>query len=326
VAKERRSSRSLFTRVFAVNAAVLTVAAVVLAASPLTISTSLALSEALGLIVGVGLTLAANLLLLRPYFVPLERLADRMRRVDLLRPGQRMAISGHGEVAELVRSFNEMLDRLERERRDSGSRALAAAESERLRIARGLHDEVGQTMTGVLLQLKRLEQVVGDEAKEELEEAQHAVRAALEEVRRIAQELRPQTLEHLGLVSALTTLATTFSQRTGLDVQRRFSQSLPELDPDAEVAVYRVAQESLTNVARHADAEHVRLTLEPGRGSVVLRVVDDGRGFENGQPAEGGGLRGMRERAVIVGGALAVKPANAGGVEVRFEVPAATGH
>jgi two-component system sensor histidine kinase UhpB len=248
-----------------------------------------------------------------------------MRRVDLLRPGQRMPISGHGEVAELVRSFNEMLDRLERERRDSGSRALAAAESERLRIARGLHDEVGQTMTGVLLQLKRLEQVAGDESTEELEEAQHAVRAALEEVRRIAQELRPQTLEHLGLVSALTTLATTFSQRTGLDVERRFSQSLPALDPDAEVAVYRVAQESLTNVARHAGAGHVRLTLEPGRGSVVLRVVDDGRGFANGQPAEGGGLRGMRERAVIVGGALAVKPANAGGVEVRFEVPAAQG-
>jgi two-component system, NarL family, sensor histidine kinase UhpB len=321
--QDRRSSRSLFFRVFAVNAAVLVVAAVVLAASPLTISTSLALSEALGLIVGVLLTLGANLLLLRPYFVPLERLADRMRRVDLLRPGQRMAISGHGEVAELVRSFNEMLDRLERERRDSGSRALAAAESVRLRIARGLHDEVGQTMTGVLLQLKRLEQVVGEDARAELEEAQHAVRTALEEVRRIAQELRPQTLEHLGLVSALTTLATTFSQRTGLEVERRFAHSLPELDPDAEVAVYRVAQESLTNVARHADAGHVRVSLEPGRGSVVLRVVDDGKGFDGGLPAEGGGLRGMRERAVLVGAELSVRARPEGGTEVRLEVPLA---
>jgi two-component system sensor histidine kinase UhpB len=216
-----------------------------------------------------------------------------------------------------------MLDRLEAERRESGGRALAAQEAERARIARGLHDEVGGIMTGVLLQLKRVEAVVPADRRADLAEAQQSVREALDEVRRIAQELRPEALEHLGLVSALTALATTFANRTGLTVERRFVRELPPLDPEVELTVYRVAQESLTNVARHADARSVLLSLEPGRRSVVLRVVDDGRGFNGGPPAEGGGLRGMRERAVLVGAALAVKAAPDGGVEVRLEAPAA---
>ena len=98
---------------------------------------------------------------------------------------------------------------------------------------------------------------------------------------------------------------------------------LPELTPESELAAYRIAQESLTNVARHAGATEVVVTLEGAGDSVVLRVADNGRGFE-GEPDEHGGLRGMRERAVLVGGALAIKDAPAGGVEVRLEVPAAS--
>src|SRR5919206_253395 len=104
-------------------------------------------------------------------------------------------------------------------------------------------------------------------------------------------------------------------------VKRQFATSLPKLTPEAELAIYRVAQESLTNIARHAQASRVVVCLEPGRESVVLRVADDGRGLA-GAPRERGGLRGMRERAVLVGGALAVKQAPEGGVEVRLEVPA----
>jgi two-component system sensor histidine kinase UhpB len=318
-----RPRTSLFWRVFAINASLLVVAALVVGLTPLSLSTPLALRESIVLTVGLAVMLAANLALLRPTFAPLERLAQRMRHVDLLRPGQRLAISGSDEVATLVHAFNEMLERLETERRESGGRALAAQESERERIAQGLHDEVGGTMTGVLLQLKRLEAVVPPERRADLAEAQQSVRAALEEVRRISQELRPEILEHLGLVSALTALATTFTNRTGVPVERRFLRDLPALDPEVELAVYRVAQESLTNVARHADARGVLLSLEPGRRSVVLRIVDDGRGFNGGPPAEGGGLRGMRERAVLVGAALAVKAAPTGGVEVRLEAPAA---
>jgi two-component system sensor histidine kinase UhpB len=142
-------------------------------------------------------------------------------------------------------------------------------------------------------------------------------------VRRISSGLRPEMLEHLGLVSALTELATTFSRVSGIRVERRFDQSLPKLAPDAELAVYRIAQESLTNVARHAQATQVTVALEQGFDSVVLRVIDDGRGLA-GEPDEHGGLRSMRERALLIGAALAIKPAPSAGVEVRLEVPRMT--
>jgi two-component system sensor histidine kinase UhpB len=245
---------------------------------------------------------------------PIEQLAARMRTVDLLRPGQRLAERGGPEVAELVAVFNQMLDRLEEERRESGRRALRAQEGERARIAGGLHDEVGQVLTGVLLQL---------EGEARSEETKAAVRQALEEVRRIARELRPEMLDQLGLVSALTELSRKFAA-SSLRIERRFADDLPPLSDEAELTVYRVAQESLTNVARHAQASRVEVALERGAGSVVLRVVDDGRGMDEAAAAANGhgGLRGMRERAVLVGGALAVKRGREGGVEVRLEVPA----
>jgi two-component system sensor histidine kinase UhpB len=221
-----------------------------------------------------------------------------------------------------VRSFNEMLERLEAERRESGRRALAAQEAERARVATELHDEVGQSMTGVLLLLERLSEELPVKHQPAVSEAQEQVRSSLDDVRRIARELRPELLEHLGLVSALKALARSVAERSGFDLDWQFAPDLPALTPEAELVLYRVAQESLTNVARHAEAEHVWLSLERGRGSVVLRVVDDGRGL-NGQVG-GGGLRGMRERAVIVGAALAVKQASTDGVEVRLEVPAST--
>jgi two-component system sensor histidine kinase UhpB len=312
---------SLFWRVFLLNAALLVAAGLLVALSPITVSTPVKVFDEVVLGVGILLLLVANYALLRPAFKPLERLAERMKNVDLLRPGRRLEPSGSPEIVELVRTFNEMLERLETERRDSGRRALAAQEAERNRIAAELHDEVGQSMTGVLLLLEQLAREVPDERRDVLTEAQETTRKSVEEVRRIAQELRPELLEHLGLVSALKSLATRFTDQAGLELEWNFAHALPQLTPDAELALYRVAQESLTNVARHADASRVWLSLQPGRDSVVLRVVDDGRGM-NGRAPNGGGLRGMRERAVLVGAALAVKPARTGGVEVRLEVPA----
>jgi two-component system sensor histidine kinase UhpB len=313
----------LLWRVFAINAVLLIVATVLLAITPVTIHASIALVEVLVLVVGLAGMIAANLLLLRATFAPLDRLVRRMRTVDLLRPGQRLAEDGGVEVAELVRTFNEMLERLEAERRESSRRALAAQEAERLRIALGLHDEVGQVLTGVLLQLDSLAEPSSPQRLEDVAEAKRSVRQALEEVRRISQELRPELLDHLGLVSAVTELSTKFAGVSGIAVDRRFEPVLPPLSPEAELAIYRVAQESLTNVARHAEASRVELSLESGSSSVILRVVDDGRGMPDVVARDGsGGLRGMRERAILVGGALAIKPGRRGGVEVRFEVPA----
>jgi two-component system sensor histidine kinase UhpB len=128
-------------------------------------------------------------------------------------------------------------------------------------------------------------------------------------------------LEQLGLVSALTELTATFARVSGIEVDRQFNRSLPDLDADAELAVYRIAQESLTNVARHAGATRVKVVLEGGIDSLVLRVVDNGRGLA-GETEEHGGLRSMRERALLIGAALAIKQATPNGVEVRLEVPA----
>jgi two-component system sensor histidine kinase UhpB len=312
----------LFWRVFAVNAALLAFATLLLLFAPVTVSVPIRLTEALVLMLGLAVALAANVFLLRRAFSPLDRLARRMETVDLLRPGQRLPASRHDEVGRVVHAFNEMLDRLELERRESGRRALAAQEAERLRIARGLHDEVGQVLTGVILQLDVVAEAVESGRRHELLEAKETVRRALEEVRRISRELRPEMLEHLGLVSALTELARTFSRISGIEVDRSFPDELPPLTREAELAIYRIAQESLTNVARHSSARRVRLTLEGGADSVVLRVADDGVGFRGGIVPEGhGGLRGMRERAVLLGAALAVKPSRDGGVEVRLEVP-----
>jgi two-component system sensor histidine kinase UhpB len=310
----RFSHLPLLWRVFAINAALLIVATLLLALTPVEIHARIAIVEGLDLGVALVVMLAANLLLLRHALQPIERLVERMRKIDLLQPGQRIREQGSVEVAELTRTFNEMLGRLETERRESSRRALRAQEAERRRIASGLHDEVGQVLTGVLLRLD------DDETKE-------SVRQALDEVRRIARELRPEMLEQLGLVSALTELSRKFAESSGVLVERRFATDLPPLSEDAELAVYRVAQESLTNVARHADAGRVEIALQPGHDSVVLCVTDDGRGIPVSDHSRNGhgGLRGMRERALLVGGALAIKRSSAGGVEVRLEVPAGEG-
>ena len=312
---------SLFWRVFAVNAGLLGVVAVLLLFSPVEIDAPIAPMQALIIVVGLLITLAANALLLLGAVAPLKRLAQRMETVDLLHPGERLQVRRGDEIGRVVAAFNRMLDRLETERQQSGRRVLAAQEAERVGIARDLHDEVGQVLTGVLLHLDALAGSAPEHG-DEIDEAKQAVRRALDEMRRISSELRPEMLEHLGLVSALTELTTTFGRVSGIRVDRHFDQSLPKVESDTELAVYRIAQESLTNVARHSQAGRVAIALEGGPDRLILRVTDDGCGFDTSAPDEHGGLRSMRERALLVDGVLAIKQAPAGGIEVRLEVPA----
>jgi two-component system sensor histidine kinase UhpB len=311
---------SLFWRLFAVNAGLLSGLAVLLIVTPVTISARIKFEQVLVIVLSLAVTLAANAFLLRRIVAPLAQLGRRMETVDLLRRGQRLEVRSDDEVGRVVGAFNRMLDRLERERRQSSRRVLAAQEAERLGIARDLHDEVGQLLTAVLLQLNSVAEAEPTH-QTEIDDARQAVRRALDEVRRISSALRPETLEQLGLVSALTELATTFERVSGIRVDRRFDPELPRLSHDEELAVYRIAQESLTNVARHSEATRVSVALERHAGSLVLRVSDDGRGFDS-SPQEHGGLRSMRERAVLIDAALVVEPGRRGGVEVRLEVPA----
>jgi two-component system sensor histidine kinase UhpB len=225
------------------------------------------------------------------------------------------------EAGELALTFNEMLARLEAERRDATGRVLAGQEAERLRIAQELHDQVGQELTAVLLGLARVEARVPPELRGDVAEVQRAVRASLEDVRRIAIELRPEALDDLGLQSALAVLCERFTERFGLEVKQQLGPQLPELSADAELVVYRVAQEALTNVARHSGAREAKLMLTPENGFVTLTVTDAGNGLPEGH-VPGTGIRGMRERAALIGANLTIdgNPV-AGGTRVRLEVP-----
>jgi two-component system sensor histidine kinase UhpB len=311
---------SLFWRVFALNAAVFVAGTLALALSPATVSFPVELTESIVLVVGLGALLLVNLLLLRLSVGPLVHLTSLMRRIDPLQPGRRVEVSGPGEVRELGRVFNEMLERLELERRESGRRALAAQEAERKRVAQELHDEVGQALTAVLLQLTDLAERVPAELRGEVVHAQEAARGSLEDVRRVAQQLRPEALDDLGLASALASLARRFAAQTGVRVERRIARDLPALTPDEELVLYRVAQESLTNVARHANASRIELHVQRWGDGVRLRIADDGAGLDGAEP--GHGITGMRERALLVGGHLRVADGRTGGVEVRLDLTA----
>ncbi|MEU0413149.1 sensor histidine kinase [Streptomyces griseorubiginosus] len=310
---------SLFWRIFALNAVVLGSATALLLWAPVTVSVPVLLTEAVILVAGLVVMLIANAALLRIGLAPLGRLARLMATVDLLRPGQRLPEGGHGETAELIRTFNAMLERLEHERASSSARALFAQEAERQRIAQELHDEVGQSMTAILLSLERAADEADEPLRGELRQMQEITRGSLDEVRRLVRRLRPGVLEDLGLVSALTSLTGEFAAHLALRVARHFDTGLPELDQQTELVLYRVAQEALTNAARHAEAEKVEVSLRRVGEAVVLSVVDDGRGIQ--AAPEGAGMRGMRERALLIGATLDVTSQPQAGTAVRLTVP-----
>jgi two-component system sensor histidine kinase UhpB len=306
--------------VFVTNALVLGLAFAGLVMAPVSVSVPVAASEVVVLGVGLLALLAVSLLLLRPAFRPLDALAETMRRHDPLFPGARANVDGDPDVAALARVFNEMLERLEFERRDSARGALMLQEAERRRIARELHDEVGQTLTGVMLQVEGLAAIIPDELRDQLDELRETARHGTEEVRRIARRLRPEALDDLGLQSALSALATAFGEQPRIAVRRQL-QPAPGLTAEQELVVYRIAQEALTNVVRHAHATAVELSLEHDEIETVLTVADNGRGLAPGSLPSAHGIRGMRERAMLIGAGLSIAARVGGGTQVQLTVP-----
>ena len=304
----------LFWRLMIPNAAVLLAACIVLMVEP-------ANGRVVALAGGLTVMLITNVVLMRHAFAPLTRLTTLMKAIDPLKPGRRIPPLGpQSEVTTLARAVNEMLDRVEDERRDSARRASADQETERRHMAAELHDEIGQNLTALILQLDRLAKRVPDACREEVEEAGATARRSLDEVRGLARRLRPEVLDELGLVPALGNLCDRMSQRTGLPIVHRLPTRLPQLGDDAELVVYRIAQESLTNVVRHARASRADVALDEVDGHVELSVTDDGVGC-SAVGSEEGGMRGMRERAVLVGGELEVEPVAPRGTCVRLRLP-----
>jgi two-component system sensor histidine kinase UhpB len=271
---------------------------------------------------GVLVLLAVDALLVWRALAPLEWLRESMERIDPLQPGERLDGRSADGTADLARPFNAMAIRLEAERRESARRLLADREAEQRRLARELHDELGQSLTALLMHLERAER---SSPSPELADAQEATRASLDELRRIVRRLRPDALEDLGLPSALEMLAARLGDRTGMRVESEVEAPLPALSEEAELVIYRIAQEALTNAARHADARCVRLALGCDDGDVRLRITDDGQGLP-AAARSASGIRGMRERALLVGGRLEVADRPEGGVEVRLDVPILEAH
>ena len=215
------------------------------------------------------------------------------------------------------------VDLSQRVARDAVQRVVAAQEVERQRLARELHDETGQRLTSVTLGLKSVEQRIDDpELREAVAALGRQVAATMQDVRRIALELRPKVLDDYGLVSALERLASTFSTATGIPVDVEAQLGDERLPTELETALYRIVQEGLTNVAKHAEPSRASVLLTPKNGSVLLVLEDDGRGFDatNGKRA-GLGLEGMRERVELLEGRLTIESSEDAGTTLVVEVP-----
>jgi PAS domain S-box-containing protein len=244
-----------------------------------------------------------------------------------------------GEPAFLVGIGHDITDRVRAEAGLRDSRALLRAlagrlqsvrEEEKARMARDLHDELGQLLTGLKMDLRWLERRLSDlppsDAVNSLIDrvvaASTLADQTVDSVQRIAAELRPGALDRLGLVPALRQELRQFQARAGIACEARLDEATPEPPPEVATALYRICQEALTNVTRHAAATRVVVTLDAEPGGLVLRVEDDGRGFDAAAPGQGRlGLVGMTERAALLGGGVEFARRPEGGTAVTVRVP-----
>ena len=313
---------TLLTQVLAVN--LLLIAAAVIAAwiasNP---DSSLRDSATIGLVLGFALaaTVAVNIWLLARRFAPLENLVTEMEQADLSKPPTAPVITtGPEEVVSIERSFHAMLERLEAERRRAANAALSAQERERERIARDLHDEVNQALTALLLRLEAVRRQSSDpEVVEELGEIGSLISRAMRELLDLARGLRPTTLDDLGLKAALATLVEEVEREAGIRAGFEVEGNVDDLPENLQLVTYRVAQEAVTNVVQHADAEHLRVRLIGSAAALELRVSDDGSGYAGGRANEKLGIAGMRERALLCGGALTVESEPGAGTRVTLQ-------
>jgi two-component system sensor histidine kinase UhpB len=273
----------------------------------------------------VAAALAFQLVSVLRRLAPLESLIEEMEKVDLNRPGPLLpnSIDGVAETEEVARielAFVRMIRRLEAERRRAGSAALRAQEEERARVARDLHDEVNQSLTGLLLRLEAMREAAPPELEPELAETRSLANQAMRELLSLARQLRPTALDDLGLAAAIAGQVEQL-RHSGLETELVSDGDFSELDDDVQLVVYRVAQEALTNAARHSEAGRISVSLRRAGDGVELEVADDGRGFAFEQSERGLGIAGMRERALLIGAELTIESRPGEGTTVRLSIP-----
>jgi two-component system sensor histidine kinase UhpB len=304
-------SRTLLTQVLAVNALLVGVTAVVAAmVARQRLSDAVSAHGMLLIVLAVLSAILLNSILLRDRMRPLAQLVATMDRVDLSRPGIERADPPRraaSEVKALTKGFNRMLRRVVEERRDAGRAVLHAQEEERRRIAQDLHDEVNQALTAILLRLSATMSDAPDGLRAELAETRDLAQQAMEELLTLARQLRPTALDDHGLIPALASQVRHFGERTGIRASFRRQGDVPALSDTEQLVIYRVTQESLSNVAQHAGARQVEVELS-FVGRPLLRIRDDGAGFGVEGAGRSGrlGLAGMRERALLAGGELEI--------------------
>ncbi len=266
-------------------------------------------------------TLLGNWVLLRRRFDPLERMITAMERLDLADPDSPPPGQPNSESSEVHRldvAFQRMIARLEAERRQAGRAAIEAQERERRRIAQDLHDEVNQALTAVSLRLQASIEQAPPELRRELTETKRLSGQAMEELLTLARQLRPAVLDDHGLIPALHSQVRDFADQARIDAVFNSRGAPPRLTPEQQLVIYRVTQESLSNIAQHAQAHRVEVELS-FIGRTILRVSDDGCGFAAGR--EGGlGLSGMRERALLAGGQLSIWSGEGKGTRVELTI------
>ncbi len=329
---------SLFEKVILVNSIMLIVEA--LAALWVTshhLEAQHYLIDTLFLVVATLFTLGSNIFLLRASFQPLFNLLNTIREVSAGKTLARASTSQSAwEISELAQAFNSMLDRLELARRERTMLILQAQEDERRRIGMELHDEAGQNLTALLIHAEVLNQsfqaltqagITEKASKQlttELLQLTKLTQITLENIRVLAQQLRPSVLDDLGLLAAFRWLVEDSEQRLHLHVALEIPESdslLHSLPAAYETAVFRITQESLTNIARHACAEHVLITLSYRQQSLHLTIRDDGQGYNREEQHEGMGILGMRERATALGGTLTISSQTQRGTTVQAVLP-----
>ena len=304
----------------AINAAIVTGATVVLILTPATVRYPITETDSIVLVTGLVLVVIATALVLRISFGSLARTVERMEMVDLLQPRQRLPVAGGPEARAVVAGLNQMLARLERERRDNSRRTLAALEGERWRITQELHDEIGQRLTGLLLQLGNLAPDLSPELRDRVRSIQESARATLDQVGVLAWQLRPGILDDLGLLRALEALVESLEEQAPrVRLRRSLPAALSPMSEEEELAIYRIVQEALTNSVRHAGAGEIALALAVETGRVRVTVTDDGGGIPL-HGAKDAGIRGMRERALAIGATLEIRTAAGDGTRVALDL------
>ena len=276
--------------------------------------------------ISILLLLIVNMILLRRRFSPLEELIQRIEEIDPAQPTTQFVVprTTLEEVERLAIAFRRLLRRIEDERRRSGRLVLRAQEEERRRLARDLHDEVNQALTAILLRLQALSEDAPPELADQIRQLKSLVNQAMEELLRLARQLRPASLDDMGLIAAIEGQIARFGEQTAIQATFHHEGTPEALTEDQQTVIYRVIQEALSNTAQHSGATFVDFELRvfPSHG-VELRVRDNGRGFESATSTEAGGigLSGMAERARLVGGELTVTSSPGSGTRVRLYIP-----